>query len=183
MPQPIHWPLTYRVTWPRPAQPSLPAAAAAGDGGINQPNHSALPPWLDRASIFHIDLHGLHAPIDFSTPISFDWCSFIWPDKKKTRNRLHARTGGQVENIMYPAALTYSEWFSAVSIGALNSLWHCRNVSRIWVRGSMPTCRLRRRKFRKFDYTKWCILKYLWINMWSAQRRSLHLPALIALKI
>ena len=27
-----------------------------------------------------------------------------------------------------------------------------RNVRRIFVRGSVPTCRLKRRKFRKFDY-------------------------------
>ena len=38
-----------------------------------------------------------------------------------------------------------------------------RNVRRILVTGSMPPCRLRRKKFWKFDY-EMVHLKYIWIN-------------------
>ena len=51
-----------------------------------------------------------------------------------------------------------------------------------WLGGQCPLAAWGEENFENLT-TKWCILKYIWINMWSAQRRSLHLPALIALKI
>jgi len=45
----------------------------------------------------------------------------------------------------------------------------------------MFPCRLWRKNCENLTM-KWCILKYIWINMWWALRRSLHLPAQIALK-
>ena len=50
-----------------------------------------------------------------------------------------------------------------------------KSVRRILVRGSMPPCRLRRIFFENLT-TKWCILKYIGINMWSAWRRSPYNP-------
>jgi len=43
-----------------------------------------------------------------------------------------------------------------------------RNVRRNLVRGSMPPCRLRREENFENLTTKWCVLKYIGINMWSA---------------
>ena len=57
-----------------------------------------------------------------------------------------------------------------------------RNVHRILVRGSIPLAAWGEENFEKLT-RKWCILEYTWKNMWPAQRHSLHLPALIALKI
>jgi len=57
-----------------------------------------------------------------------------------------------------------------------------RNIHRILLGGQWPLATWGEENSENLT-TKWCILKYIWINMWSAQRRSLHLPALIALKI
>jgi len=51
-----------------------------------------------------------------------------------------------------------------------------------WLGGRYPLAAWGEDNFENLT-TKWCIREYIWINMWSAQRRSLHLPALIALKI
>ena len=51
-----------------------------------------------------------------------------------------------------------------------------------WLGGQCPLAAWGKENFENLT-TKWCILKYIWINMWSASRRFLHLPALIALKI
>jgi len=42
-----------------------------------------------------------------------------------------------------------------------------RNVRRILVGGSMPLAAWGEENFENLT-TKWCILKYIWINMWSA---------------
>jgi len=42
--------------------------------------------------------------------------------------------------------------FTKVGFTLVPQILRPRNVRRILVRGSMPPCRLRRRKFRKFDY-------------------------------
>ena len=51
-----------------------------------------------------------------------------------------------------------------------------------WLGGQCPLAARGEENFENLT-TKWCILKYIWKNVWSAWRRSLHLPTLIALKI
>ena len=53
---------------------------------------------------------------------------------------------------------------------------HPRASAVFWLGGSMPPCRLSEENFENLT-TKWCILKYIWINMWTAYRRCLHLPS------
>ena len=50
---------------------------------------------------------------------------------------------------------------------------HSKGVRRILVRGSMPPCRLRQRKFWKFDYE----MEYIWINVVSIAPFSTILPS------
>ena len=58
---------------------------------------------------------------------------------------------------------------------ALKTKRSCRNVRRILVRGSMPSCRLRRRKFRKFDYKM--VHSEVYLNKYVVSKAPFSTPA------
>jgi len=88
------------------------------------------------------------------------------------------------------ARITVSEWTTNDCVTSHVPPFICRktrlvnparNVRRILVRGSMPACRLRRRKLWKFDYE--VVHSEVYLNNYVVSiARSLHLPALMLSK-
>jgi len=72
------------------------------------------------------------------------------------------------------------EIFYVTIVSCLNILWPGTSAG-FWLGRQCPVAAWGEENLEN-STTKWCILKYIWINMWSAWP-FLHLSALIALKI